>query len=98
MVITRVDIAFIVLKLAQFMNNLSPIYYAVAEYCLLYLWGTKYLGIQYCCDGTDEGPESFICASDASFADNSIDRKSSQAFVMKLFGGPKERMMPPPSP
>ncbi|OHW89539.1 retrotransposon hobase [Colletotrichum incanum] len=26
-------------------------------------------------------------ASDASFADNSIDRKSSQAFAIKLFGG-----------
>ena len=26
-------------------------------------------------------------ASDASFADNSIDRKSSQAYAMKLFGG-----------
>ena len=87
-VTTRVDIAFTVSKLAQFMNNPSPIHHAVAEHCLLYLWGTKYLGIQYRRDGTDEGPEAFICASDASFADNSIDRKSSQAFVMKLFGGP----------
>ena len=26
-------------------------------------------------------------ASDASFGDNSIDRKSSQAYTMKLFGG-----------
>ena len=26
-------------------------------------------------------------ASDASFADNSIDQKSSQAYAMKLFGG-----------
>lgn len=28
-----------------------------------------------------------MVASDASFADNILDRKSSQAFVMKLFGG-----------
>jgi hypothetical protein len=28
-----------------------------------------------------------VIASDASFADNSTDRKSSQAFAIKLFGG-----------
>jgi Zn-dependent M16 (insulinase) family peptidase len=28
-----------------------------------------------------------VVASDASFADNNTDRKSSQAFAMKLFGG-----------
>jgi hypothetical protein len=31
---------------------------------------------------------SFVCASDASFADNTLDRKSSQDYVLKLFGGP----------
>ena len=30
---------------------------------------------------------SFICASDASFADNTIDRKSSQGYAIKLFRG-----------
>ena len=44
--------------------------------------------------GRDDGKDgrgqaqSFICASDASFADNSVDRKSSQGYIMKLFGGP----------
>src|ERR1700733_11363882 len=38
-------------------------------------------------DGRGEA-QSFICASDASFADNSVDRKSSQGYIMKLFGGP----------
>src|SRR6185437_7552989 len=33
------------------------------------------------------GTDDFEVASDASFADNSIDRKSSQAFAMKLFDG-----------
>ena len=37
-------------------------------------------------DGRSEA-QSFICASDASFADNSVDRKSSQGYIMKLFGG-----------
>jgi hypothetical protein len=30
--------------------------------------------------------DTFTVASDASFADNSLDRKSSQAYAMKLFG------------
>jgi len=29
----------------------------------------------------------FICASDASFTDNSINRKSSQGYIIKLFRG-----------
>jgi hypothetical protein len=31
--------------------------------------------------------DDLVVSSDASFADNSIDRKNSQAYVMKLFGG-----------
>ena len=31
---------------------------------------------------------SFICASDASFGDNTIDQKSLQGYIIKLFGGP----------
>ena len=31
--------------------------------------------------------EGFEVASDASYADNTLDRKSSQAFIMKLFRG-----------
>jgi hypothetical protein len=38
-------------------------------------------------DGRGEA-QSFICASDASFADNSVNRKSSQGYIMKLFRGP----------
>ena len=30
----------------------------------------------------------FICASNALFADNFVDRKSLQKYIMKLFGGP----------
>ena len=29
-----------------------------------------------------------MCASDASFAYNTLDRKSSQGYILKLFGGP----------
>jgi len=30
----------------------------------------------------------FICASNALFADNSVDRKSLQGYIIKLFRGP----------
>jgi len=32
--------------------------------------------------------QSFIYASNALFADNSVNRKSLQGYIMKLFGGP----------
>ena len=38
-------------------------------------------------DGKSE-TQSFICASDASFVDNSVNRKSSQGYIIKLFRGP----------
>ena len=38
-------------------------------------------------DGRSEA-QLFICASDALFTDNSINRKSSQGYIIKLFGGP----------
>lgn len=34
-----------------------------------------------------ESEDDFIIASDASFADNTVDRRSSQAYIMQLFGG-----------
>jgi hypothetical protein len=44
--------------------------------------------------GQDDGrdgrskAQSFICASNALFADNSVNRKSSQGYIIKLFRGP----------
>jgi len=43
--------------------------------------------------GRDDGRDSkskaqlFICTSDALFTDNSINRKSSQGYIIKLFKG-----------
>ena len=48
---------------------------------LLYLHATKTKALQL---GQGTGLE---VASDASFADNTMDRKSSQGYVIKLFGG-----------
>jgi hypothetical protein len=49
---------------------------------LLYLSRHRNLGLQF---GGKE--DTFTVASDASFADNTLDRRISQAYAMKLFGG-----------
>ena len=33
------------------------------------------------------GGDTLIVATDASFADNTVDRRSSQGYIVKLFGG-----------
>jgi hypothetical protein len=78
---TRPDIAFATSRLARFNTNPAPEHHLAADRILRYLYNTKSLGLQF------GGKDTFDVASDASFADNSTDRKSSQAFVMRLFGG-----------
>jgi hypothetical protein len=80
-VITRPDVAFAVSRLARFNANPGPEHHGAADQVLLYLRKTRHLALQF------GGEDVFIVASDASFADNSIDRKSSQAYAMRLFGG-----------
>lgn len=80
-VTTRVGIAFAVSRLARFMTNPGPQHHAAADRVLLYLKRYRDLGLQF------GGDDAFLVASDASFADNTVDRKSSQAYAMRLFGG-----------
>jgi hypothetical protein len=47
----------------------------------MYLYNIRQLFLRF------GGQDNLVVASDASFADNSTDRKSLQAFAMKLFGG-----------
>jgi hypothetical protein len=97
---TRPDIAVAVSRLARFNQDPSPEHHRAAGRVIQYLYGTRSRAICYRDnDGTndrrDDGgdnrrkeAQSFICASDASFADNTVDRKSSQGYIMMLFGGP----------
>jgi len=80
-VTTRIDIAFAVPRLARFLTNPGPEHHAAADRVLLYLYRHRGLGLQL------GGANDFLVATDASFADNTLDRKSSQAYVMVLFGG-----------
>jgi len=79
-VITRPDAAFAVSRLARFMNNPSEQYVQAMNRLLNYLYATCFYGLQL------EPGISFEVYSNASFADNSIDRKSSRGFAIKYFG------------
>ena len=80
--ITRPDVARTANKLSEFMNNPSPEHFVAVDRAIGYLYGTRSLAIEYSRDS-----EAFLCASDAAFADN-VDRKSTEGFLFKLFGGP----------
>ena len=81
---TRPDVGFTALKLAQFNANPSQRHHDAADRTIQYLYHTRNRAICY----GQGGQKPLICASDASFADNLLDRKSSQGYVVLLFGGP----------
>lgn len=81
-VTTRPDIAFATSRLGRFLINPSPKHHAAADRVLLYLKRHRDYGLRF----GGKADDTFTVASDASFADNTVDRKSSQAYAMKLFG------------
>jgi hypothetical protein len=85
-VITRPDVARTVAILSTFLTNPSSDHMAAANRCIQYLYGTRQLGIQF--DGKQSSHPELSVYTDASFADNPTDRKSSQGYLMTLFGGP----------
>ena len=60
-------------------------HHAAADRVFHYLARTQDYCIRY--EGEARDFSSLVCASDASFSDNTLDRKSSQGYNMKLFGG-----------
>lgn len=79
---TRPDVSYPVARLSTFMMNPSNDHMELANRVIQYLYSTRYLAIRF-------GPNStpFHAASDAAFADNP-DRKSTEAYLFKLYGGP----------
>jgi hypothetical protein len=78
-----VDIVFAVSQLSHFLTNPSEEHIAAADHCISYLWGTRYLAIEY---GTDSSVQLLV-ASDTSFADDNETRRSSQGYMISLYGG-----------
>ena len=79
------DVTFAASWLARFNMNPGEIHYKTADRTIQYLYGTKGKVLRY---GDDNNKAcSFICASDALFVNNMLDRKSSQGYIILLFGG-----------
>jgi hypothetical protein len=85
-VISRPDIALTAAKLSSFLSNPSPDHMAAANRCIQYLYGSRYLAILF--DSLNADEKAFKAYTDASFADDLQDRKSTQGYLLTLFGGP----------
>ena len=88
-IITRPDIAFTAARLSNFLTNPSPDHMAATNRCIQYLYGSRHLAILF--DGLNNNAEddkAFKVYTDASFADDIQDRKSTQGYLFTLFGGP----------
>jgi hypothetical protein len=80
-VITRPDVAFACSRLTRFNLNPGPQHHEAANRVIEYLLDTATFALKF------GGEDDMATWSDASFADNTLDRRSSQCYAMKLFGG-----------
>jgi len=83
---TRPDVAFPATELSKHLQNPGPAHLSAANQSILYLFAARYLAIQY--GGEHTNGQLLTIASDASFADDEITRRSSQGYIFSLFGGP----------
>ncbi len=82
---TRPDIAFAVSWLLRFNQRPGKRHHKAADRVFHYLFQTQdYFGFRY--EGDSQDLSSFVFASNAFFGDNTLDQKSSQGYIMKLFG------------
>ncbi|EED20875.1 hypothetical protein TSTA_081080 [Talaromyces stipitatus ATCC 10500] len=75
------DVASAVSQLTQFLLNLGPEHHNAADKVLCYLERHRAYALRL------GGGRDFSVSTDTSFTDNTLDRKSSQAYIMTLFGG-----------
>ena len=87
-VMARPDVAFSTGLLATFMTNPLQFHRKEADHSVGYLRDTKYFAIEYSARGPSEvSTKPFEIASDAAYGDNPETRRSSEGYVIKLFGG-----------
>jgi hypothetical protein len=85
-VLFKPNIAFAVSKLSHFLINPGPEHFTAALRVLRYIWFQRFLSIQY--GSNEHDSEGIVIASDAFFANDEETRKSSQGYIILLFGGP----------
>jgi hypothetical protein len=84
-IMTRPDIARAAAELSKYLTNPSEAHMAGADQTIQYLYATRYWAIEY---NGSKRDDCLVIASDASFADDPEDRKSSQGYIIQLCGGP----------
>src|SRR5436305_3276499 len=84
-IITRLDISKTMSKLLEFLQNLSPTHYVVANQTLEYLVVTKFLAIEF--NRNQQDKKIFITSSNLAFVDNSNTCYSSYGFCFSLYSG-----------
>jgi hypothetical protein len=78
-VMIRADVAYAASELSKHLLNPGPRHLAAVNHALLYLYGRRFLAIQY---GGEHSEEQFLLiAGDASFADDQETRRSSQGYI-----------------
>ena len=85
--ITRPDCARALQKLSEFMQNPSPTHEAAVDRCISYLNSTRGYALEYGSPPAHSHSPIFLCASDASFADEPTRRWSTEGGLFQLFGG-----------
>ncbi|KAG0159794.1 hypothetical protein PDIDSM_7320 [Penicillium digitatum] len=87
--ISRPDAAKATSKVAEFLTNPGPKHMDAIDRIIQYLYETRYWAIEYVRKQSWPilAAKSIEFASDASFGDNR-DRKSSEGYLCKLYGGP----------
>ena len=83
-IMIRPDVAYAASQLSHHLTNPGAAHFKAAAQVIAYLYRTKRLGIRY---GAHKGSQLLICG-DASFADDRESRRSSQGYIVQLFGGP----------
>ena len=90
---TRPDAAKAASTLAQYLANPTKRHLAAADHCIRYLLESKELSIQFGGSSSSSNyltstSKEFLGASDASFADDTNTRRSSEGWLFQLFNGP----------
>jgi hypothetical protein len=86
-VITRLDAARAASELNKHLLNPDTIHFEATKQYIRYLYGTRFLAIQYNGEN-DNDDEALVITSDTSFADDEATRRSLQGHITLLFGGP----------
>jgi len=82
-VCTRPDVAFIINRLARYVNAPNHTHWLALKRVLAYLKGTLDRGIRY----SSVGPDVMTTFCDADFAEDVDDRNSNTGYVCMVAGG-----------